>query len=223
VLQLDDFETVCWDAFAPEVAVAFEGIPQSMALNYIRQAAIDLAEKSQVLVRELDVPLQPCVTEYLLEVPTCERIVSVQSVGIRGDAQGCPCARGSRTGRWSAWRCHRESFRFEYPNRMTVNVGPHPPHDPHRPEELRPAWVRVAVAPTRDSCDVNRRFYEVYHEAVVNGAIARLLLIPKTGWTNVSLAAVYEDKAKAAITAAGIDRMIGGMRGPFRMKSRRVI
>jgi hypothetical protein len=216
ILQ-DDSEMVQWADFAPEVIVALKDVPQDMAENYIRQSAIDLAERSQVLIREVDILMQGCVTEYPIDLPTCERVVSIQQV-CANQTNACAC---------------KPSVRVSTSARCAVNTGigmttvwfSQAPDRMHVENAIDGTTIRlrVAVAPRRDSCEVAKLFYEVYHEAVVDGALARLLKIKSASWYDPQLSMSYKADATAGITASGIDRLTGGVRGPFPMRGRRII
>jgi hypothetical protein len=212
----DPLETVSLSDFTPEVVLAAKDCPHEIAENYLRHAAIDFAERSQVVVRALYVHVQACVNDYLLELPTCERIVSVQQVCNRDGCQAIvaathgpcmlPCPLGC--GASVAW--------FREPN--MIFFSPAPNHD------LQDALkVDVATAPQRDACDLDRAYYEKYHEAVVHGALARLLMIKDSGWYDPNLARDHRVQSDQKISAAGMDRLTGGVRGPFRMVPRRIV
>jgi hypothetical protein len=212
----DPLETVALAEFAPEVTLAAKDCPPEIAENYLRHAAIDLAERSQAVVRALYVHVQACVNDYLLELPTCERIVSIQQIC---NHDGCtpvvptshgPCSLPCPLG------CGASLAWFEHPN--VVYFSPAPAHD------LQDAFrVEVATAPERDACDVDRRYYERYHEAVVHGALARLLMLKGTEWYDPMLARDHRLQFDQQVSAAGMDRLTGGVRGPFRMVPRRIV
>ena len=206
-MLIEETPRVPWSHFIPEVAIGLGSVPDAMVENYVRQSAVDLAERSQALLRWVEVPLQECVTEYRIEVPHGERVVSVQRFRI-GEAQDWPCAMGTSA------PCTAGRLRFGWPDKLfyegfgLVDATLH---------------VRVAVAPTRDSCEVDARFYEQFHEAVVNGALARLYRLRKTDWFDPNLAEYHRRLADGQITAAGLERLTQGQRGPFRMTTRRVL
>jgi hypothetical protein len=58
--------------------------------------------------------------------------------------------------------------------------------------------VRSIVVPTSDMTDIDDYFYDEFHDAWRWGALARLLKMPDRDWTNLTLAAYYEGKEKAA-------------------------
>jgi hypothetical protein len=208
------FETVPFSAFTPEVILATGDCPSEIAENYLRHAAIDFAERSQVLTRKFHVGFQACVPDYLIDPPACERIVSIQRVCFDGDCadsavvshEPCrlPCACGSS----AVW--------FEPPNIVNVTPAPRSDYDGG-------LWLRFSVAPLRDACEIDRLFYERYHEAIVHGALARLFGIKKTEWYDPQLATMHDVKYDDGVAAAGMDRLTGDTRGPFRMKHRRVV
>lgn len=207
MMLIEETAMVPWSHFMPEVVIGLGNLPSAMAESYIRQSAIDLAERSQALLRWVDITLQDCVSEYRIELPSCERVVSIQRFSAGGEGD-----RSCSVGAW--FPCSAGRVRFEWPDKLFYEgSGP-------REASLR---VRVAVAPTRDSCEVDVRFYEQLHEAVVNGALARLYRLKKTDWYDPNLAEYHRKLAEGQITAAGLERLTQGQRGPFRMRGRRVV
>ena len=62
-----------------------EGVPDSIAIEYIRQAAYTVARESRLLERTIKITLQTGVTDYYLESGS-EQILNVKSVELR---DGC--------------------------------------------------------------------------------------------------------------------------------------
>jgi hypothetical protein len=210
----DPFATVPFSAFSPEVILATGNCPAEIAENYLRHAAIDLAERSQIITRIMRVDFQACVSDYLITPPACERIVAIQRVcfdcscndNVVTPHEPCrlPCA------------CGNSAVWFEPPDIINVTPAPASDYDGG-------LWVKVSVAPLRDACEVDRLFYERYHEAVVHGALARLFAIKKAEWYDPQLATLHTGQFDDKVTGAGMDRLTGNTRGPFRMKHRRVV
>lgn len=207
--MLDVPDLIPLSDFLPEVAVMVDGAPSDMVESYIRQSAIDLAVRSQVLIRDVQIDVQAGVDEYPVRVGDQERVESLQYMGRKPGACDCPY----RSPCGVPLMCGGTA-QFKAPDR--VFISPKPKQD--RKQAL---WVRVAVAPTRDACEVDRMLYEKYHEAVVNGALARMLVIKGMPWYDAALSTFYRDSAARDITAAGVDRLTGGRRGPFKMRGRR--
>lgn len=204
-------EMVPLHEFAPEIMISTEGAPQDMVENYILHAAIDFAMRSQVLIRDVALDLQGGVEEYPVRVDERERVVSLQYMGRKRGACDCPyraiCGVPLKCGAVA---------QFVSPDRVVVTPAP-------KSDQEQGLWVRVAVTPARDACEVDRRLYDDYHEGIVSGALARLLLLKGMPWYDAALSTFHRKLADNATTAAGIDRLTAGRRGPFRMNVRRIV
>jgi hypothetical protein len=210
------FEAVSYASFVPEVILATADCPEEVAQNYIREAVIDFAERSQVLTRQVSVDVQAGVSDYLLTLPLPERVISVQSMN--GEPWSERAVYTTTMGyRLPVQHCGEGNFvQFLPPN--VVRLLPTPQHD--RPDALH---LSLAVAPMRDSCEVDRSFYERYHEAIISGALARLYRAKGTTWFDAGMAKLHQLDFDNRVTAAGLDRLTGSMRGRFRMRPRRVV
>lgn len=209
--MIDLPDTIALSEFVPEVAVVAAGAPADMLESYIRQSAIDFTTRAQVLMRDSVIDLQAGVDEYPIRVSPDEQIVSMQYMGPERSACDCPpysaCGVPARCGGVAT---------FKAPDRVILSQRP----ISDAPSAL---WVRVSVAPSRDACSIDRVLYDRYHEGVVNGALARVLLLKGMPWFDAALATFHRRLAGDAISAAGLDRLTRGERGPFKMKPRRVV
>lgn len=210
-------QMVSYADFVPEISLAVGDIPPPVAENYVRQACIAFCEQSQVLVRRVTIDTQACVTDYPIQLPTCERIVSIQRVcsgGRCGTVSGTalthdPCELHGCT-------VHGSSVWLVPPD--TLSLRPAPSTD-----QEAALWVEVAVAPLRDSCDADALLYERYHETIIDGTLARLYAAKTTPWHDRALAEYHRTLFNNGVAAAGLDRLTGGARGPFRFKPRRIV
>lgn len=207
--------TVTLDLFVHEIALALGDMPDGIAENFVRQAAIDFCERSQIIRRVVDIDLICGVSDYPILLPD-ERIVSIQRVCV-GDrccaeravlSASAPCETGCTF--------HGHSIWFVPPD--SLNIRPTPSVD--RAKAIR---VHVAVAPLRDACELDSVLYERYHETILDGALARLYLAKTTPWHDKELANLHKTQFDQGIAAAGLDRLTGDTRGPFKMAFRRII
>ncbi|WP_147628828.1 hypothetical protein [Pelistega indica] len=207
---------VSYSEFVPELKLALGDIPDDIAENYIREAVIAFCERSQVLVRKVEIDVQAGVGDYPIIPEGCEQIISLQRVCV---GSHCitdrkillsfePCETGCTVHGHSVW--------FVPPN--TLNLRPIPTQD-----KAKAIIAFVAVSPSRDSCECDRIIYDRYHETVINGALARLYLAKTTPWHDRQLAEYHRTLFGAGVSAAGMDRLTGGVRGPFAMRARRII
>jgi len=215
MIVYDPFETVPLSNFTPEVIVATGDIPSDMAESYIRQAVIDFAHRSQVVRRKLWVDLQACVGDYLIEPPKCEQIVSIQRIcGGDGCLSFTPiadepcCAYLPCCGGGVVW--------FVPP--YTINIDPTPVND-----VCRALFVDASVAPSRDACEVDRIYYDRFHEAIINGALYRLFLIKGTAWYDPNVALAYKGLYDTSVAAGGVERLMGFQRGRIKLHGARIV
>lgn len=168
-------ERVPLDRFMPFVMAAAQGLPESMAQAYVRQACIDFSTRSGILKRAVTFNLQPCVFEYPLFSPEDgEQIVRVSEV---------------RVGR-AEYRGHRDRIVFfHFGRRFTVSDGMlHLSHAPSEHEKPIPVEVRLRVSPTQDACDVDALLYDDWQQAIEDGALARIYQLPGYQFTALPLA-----------------------------------
>lgn len=202
--------------FVPEIALALGDIPDDVAENYVREAAIELCVRSQILVRTVVIDYQAGVTDYPLETDNCEQIISLQCVYQDGRICGGVREWTTHTPGTKGVRDHGHYIWYVPPDMLRITPAP----SVDRPEAVE---VHVAVAPTRDSCEVDALLYERYHEGVLNGALARLYAAKMTPWHDKQLAEYHRQLFDKDVSEAGIDRLTGGTRGAFPMRRRRLL
>lgn len=83
--------------------------------------------------------------------------------------------------------------------------------------------VKVALKPSRTAADVDDRFYDVYADAVIDGAKARLMMQSGKPWANPALGAKYQADYEAAVTNAKIRMNKSASNKDLTMHSRRFV
>ena len=200
---IDNCRTRDFADFLPVVVLA-ANVDHEIATYFVRDAAIAFCERSKVLRQTIEVELQGCVENPIIE-PSCPdlRIVYIHQVCGRVVRTNEPCCR------WGPCA-------VIYEGGSTLTLSP----PPSARDELKPLPVTVSLAPTRESCALPEILYERHRETIEAGALAKLHRIHGTPAFDVNLSRIYEDKFTAGITAAGLDRLTGYSLGPFRMRSR---
>lgn len=61
--------------------------------------------------------------------------------------------------------------------------------------------------PTQNACEVDKLLFDRYHDVVVNGALANLLLLRQYGFADPQMAAFYAQQFHKGIAQAKIDVM----------------
>ena len=232
----DTPEMVPLDDFLPELRLIAAGVPSEIAASYIRTAAIEFAERSLVLKREVFVDLQCGVQEYLLE-PSEDDTMRTIAIDFVCDSRGrrhfvrpnepcllncpCLCTIGCDTGPLqqtgpmpfeTLWL----PLWFKQPNSLFVRA-------PVRSDGRADLRVTLSVAPKRDACELDRVLLERYLMGIVAGAAGYLLLQPKQDWYAPQLGAKYQRDFKIAQAYAATNALINESRGPFRVHAQRVV
>ncbi|MCA8017733.1 hypothetical protein [Burkholderia metallica] len=167
-------EFVPLDQFMPFVMAGAQGLPETMAQAYVRQACIDFATRSSILRRRVIVDLQARVTDYPIWSDEREQVVRVNEVRVDG----------------TPYRGQRNSVVFMHMGvRFTVADGmlrlSHVPHH-DRPGVIE---IRLSASPTQDACDVDSLLYDDWQPAIEDGALARIYQLPGYTFTSFPLAA----------------------------------
>lgn len=183
-----DVDFVDISVMLPRVTLVAQGVSDSIAIEYLRKAAYILARESRLLERTARITLQKSVVDYYLENGS-EQITLLKS--IRLDDKCCHVR-----------KCFEpfnlcNGFKFYPPDKIVLDELPK--------EDGGTLEVIYYAAPTQDSCEIDRLLYDQYHDTIVNGAIADLLLMSKYDFSDYRLAVVYEQKFRRGIASAKID------------------
>lgn len=186
------------DRFLPFIMAAAQGLPESMALAYIREACIDFCEKSSILRRRIFITTQPRVHEYPLLPDDDERLIRVDEVSL-----------GRRR-----FRLHRDRTVFLlHGMQATVRDGRLAlSFVPFREALTPPPWddwryrieVRATVAPTHDACAVDEILLHDWEHAIEDGALARIYMLPGYKFSSPQLAGVREQSFSEGIRRARV-------------------
>ncbi|SAK62637.1 hypothetical protein AWB76_03284 [Caballeronia temeraria] len=188
-------DRVSLDVFLPFVMAGARGLPESMALAYIRQACIEFAQRSNILRRRAFIDMQCGVTDYPVWPDDCEEIARINAVRV-----GLTTYRGTRD---TIDLCHCGS-------RFTVRDGllhlPTPPHG----DQPRAVEVRFCAKPAQTACEVDAILHSDWQDAIEDGALARIYQLPGYEFTQPMLATTrarsfYEKIARARVRALKSD------------------
>ncbi|WP_439242463.1 hypothetical protein [Lonepinella sp. BR2474] len=191
-----DVEFISLTEFLPRVTLIAKGVPDDVALEYLRQSAQTLAQDSRLLKRELHLDVQAGVRDYYLEQGDNEQVHYVQSVtfGKCGEKQHCldKC-------HLPAMRCD-DRFVFEPNDKIILKNTP-------KTDGENQLWVRYFATPSQTACEVDKLLFDRYHDVVVNGALSNLLYMRQYDFADAQLAVLYEQRFKQGIAKAKIDVM----------------
>lgn len=149
-------DTYDWSRFLPEVMVGIEDPDEEIAANYIRQAAIEFAQRARVLQRQIVIQLQPDSTTYPVFPYPEEQIIGV--IGMKLDSgPACPCMEKAPCGGWYG----EMQWRFDAArNELHLEGAP----------KSGLLYVLVWSASTEDACAYDKFLYDRYRRDITYGA-----------------------------------------------------
>lgn len=159
------------DKFLPFVMAACQGLPEEMAQAYIRQTLIDFCERTSLLKRHKVVKVPRGFDRFPIEPDNQEQIVRINHLVIDGHLhQG-----------------HQGYLHFHHFGRaFTIKDGFIVLSTPLESEKA--IEVTYVAAPTREACEVDAVLYDDWQEAIEDGALARLLILPNYQFTQPNMA-----------------------------------
>lgn len=183
-----DVEFIDISEMLPRVTLVAEGVPDSVAIEYLRQSAYTVARESRLLERTVRIETQRGVDDYYLE-PGSEQITLLKSIKLVDK-----CTNNKQ--------CFEplnlcNGFKFFPPDKIVLNEIPK--------EDGKVLEVVYYAAPTQDTCEVDSLLYDRYHDLIVSGALADLLNMTKYDFSDNRLAYAYEQKFNRGITSVKID------------------
>ncbi|EER0916694.1 hypothetical protein F9643_003137 [Escherichia coli] len=196
------YPKVSLEAFLPELSLEIPELSDDILMHYVRNAAIEFAERSLALQREITMCLQPCVPDYILEAPDCMRIVSLHKVKTNGKRAYADCAQC----------CVFDDLQVMWQKPDILWVRP----VPVEPQEIT---VVVSVAPHHDACELDEILLTRYKEAILAGTRAQLYGLQRRPWTSLVSAVEQRKEFDRRIAAAGTDRLLQGRTGRVRMQT----
>lgn len=203
----DGSEFVPLDNFVPDVQANIPTVAAELAANAVRLAAIELCQRVPFVTRGVVLDLQANVPDYVLDLPDNYRASGLLSVTVRGRVTPI-VPFGNAYGRGLSY-LHSERLLMFRP--------------PPSSDGVNCLHARVSVFPGQLSCHLPREVFDDALEVVVDGALARLLLIPKATWNDKSTAGVYQKKFSAGLSRMSNAALRGGITGPMMMRARRFV
>lgn len=178
---IDPDSCLSWDTLLPYVLPFTVGVPDEVALQAIRQSCIEFCRRSGVLHDENYVDLQAYVHDYPLETSCDYEIVRIYEVVA---PTMLVSFRPSIHKMRFPWKFGPFTFYVQQPNLIYIS---NPPQE-DIPKGLE---VEFIVQPRQDSCTLDNYLYESWAEGISNGAIARILRMPKTPWFDMGASREY--------------------------------
>ena len=191
---------IAYETLLPEIIPMVPGCPDTLIENNIRSAVIELCEKTGVYQAELS-PISTVAGtyEYTLAAPANTVVHKVMWVVHDGkDLE--PISTGLLEQRLPNWRDSDNRGTPEYfikDGQNSLWLVPVP-----EASQSNSTIARVQLKPTHTSTEADDYIINDCHDAIVNGALFRLLRLPSKDWTDYSGAQVYGSLFNEGLVAA---------------------
>lgn len=221
---------IAYESLLPEILPMVPGCPDTLIENNIRSAVIELCEKTGVYQAELDpVTTVNGIFEYDLEAPNQTAVHKIMWVVHEGrDLE--PISTNLLEQRKPKWRDTNYYGEPEYYVKQSQSIFWLVPV----PNETKASStvLRVQLKPTHQSTACDDDVMNDYRDAIVAGALFRLLRLPSKDWTDFAGAQVYGSLFNEHLTDAerrarhadeGVARKVkyGGLYAPLSRKRNR--
>lgn len=193
-----DIEFIGLEEFLPRVSLVAKGVPDDVALEYLRKAAFQLARDSLLLKRELRLDVQAGVQDYYLTNGENEQVHFIHSVQYGKGRAWSSCQ--SHACFVPLKHCRSTAFRFEVPDKVILTQAPKADGD----AQLRVCYF---ATPTQNACEVDKLLFDRYHDVVVDGALSWLLVMRQYDFADPQMAVFYGRQFRQGITQAKIEVM----------------
>ena len=188
-----------YEEFLPYVLTSAPSCPRDTALRHIRLAAIDFCARTGVWREELDGIVANGAGRQALPINDQTEIVKLIRVEIADGVDSAP---------YVAELVSPEAGRQAQMTGQTAQVAW---TDDRRGLWLQPAppsgaVVRVlaTLKPTLASYDFPEVVFQHHAHNIADGALSRLLVMPKTDWQDMTAADVYAGRYRDAVSSYGI-------------------
>lgn len=208
-----------FESLLPDVLPSVYGCSDPVAINAIRSAAIDFCVKSKAYQQELDpVTTVANIFEYDLEPPRNAAVEKILWVTYDGQKLE-PISTGLLEQRVPDWRDKTQAGIPKYFVQQSNSIfflAPIP-----AVTKVESVILRAVLKPTQTATEIADEVVDNHKDAIVNGALFRLLRTPAQDWTDYAAAQMYaalysegvreaEDKARSSNTPIARSVKYGG-------------
>lgn len=183
-----------WDRYHGDVLPEAIGIPIPTAERALLRAAQEFCEKTGVWWADLDT-VRTRNGGGDISPPRDAIVVKIVGAALNGRDIGLEVPNASTTAD-RAGTTHGKT-RFQTLDMTTFTIMPEPADD-------LPVIITAWLKPTDDADGIPDHVGDQWSEAIAAGALARILAMSKTDWTNVGRAADKDKEFKAAIGRAQV-------------------
>lgn len=207
-----------WTLYLPEVMPHVPGCPTPVAINAIRNAAIEFCEKTWCWQATQTYNLTPGDVDTTFDEEENGNVYKILFAEL-GESDGRALVR-SKTQEdldllFAGWRDGAVIGRPEYLTQLTSSSFVCVPTT----DVARDITLQVAVRPNRTSAKGHDDLYNDYLETIANGAKARLMAMPSKEWTNAQLAIALAGSFNEETSSAKHRVQKGRARAPIRVRA----
>jgi hypothetical protein len=208
----EEHPTVSMYDLTVDLEYEFPGLSKDAIVHYLRRAADAACRNSDLDMRVLEFETEPGVDSYLLEPPDEAELVAILDV---------VCLEGADASRI----VRRYSGRPERAGGLGVwyTSGDRVLHFSEAPRAWSLYKAEFSVCPAPDACEISARFKGAYYDLLLLGARARIYGLPGRPWFSPDLASVNAARFQKACQHAKVENLLGGQRGRFRVRHRRIL
>lgn len=199
--------------FFPRMLPYLPGCSEPLAAQAILDAAIVFCEDAQVVREELDsFTTATGEKSYALDAPSQQQIARVLDVTVDGRslpgiaAEDVDLLVGAEGSPMSFYTSRNGS-------ELLLNLFP-------TPDKAYQVQVRAALRPTRNATQLEDDLFNLWSDAVIAGAMARVMAIPGQPFSDPAGSAGYDVAAARAANKARVEGNFGRVRANMRVRSR---
>ena len=200
--------------FCEELRFEFPKLPDPLFHFYTVKAAREASVRGNLVRRRAFIQSLPGEEEYLLESPDGLDVTGILRIA---EFPHCSChmdVRRTFTFPEGCRFCGRRTAWYETHDR-TLHID--------RTCCGSDFLVELAVAPSREACELPAVLYDDWLELIVLGAKAGILMVPGRDWTSLPLGRAYMQEFLNRIRDAAVDTAVHRMKGGARMDFGRVM
>lgn len=203
----EPFETKPLSDFHDELKFEFPSLPSQLFDHYLVSTARQMAEKGNLIRRQALIKLQPCVTRYRLDIPDETELVGIMRMR---QFEDCGCFDHSVRrafvppvsqpwGGAESWYDDLEKvLHIETPFAGGVHIT-------------------MSVRPKKGACSLPVEYYNDFHQTLMTGVKAHIMLISGRPWTNIRVGTAYMSEFNRMITDDAITVATHKQRGRIKM------
>ena len=196
-----------WNAFYDLLSPQVPGCPQTTQVVALRQAAIEFCEQSLAWKYEHpDIDVVPGTAKYLFEPPGGAFVHAIAYADFNG-SQLETRKMERDIGMWAV-RNNIGTPEYILGGPLSLTLAP-------TPDVAGTLKIEAILKPTPVADGVDDIIYEEYREAVVHGALAKLMLSPKKPYTDPVLASHHMQLFQIQTACAGMREAKNHNRAPL--------